>query len=245
MATIALIAGTGARLFPFGDVSEVEEPETRWGWPSTALLTWQQSGHRVLYLSRHGVTGNIPPHRVNYRANIAALAACEAEYIVALNGVGAIQHDLEPGSLVIPDQLIDYTWGRQHTIHDGSNLEVEYIDFTEPYDNKLRHDLIAAGHSASLPLADSGTYAVTQGPRLETAAEIDRLERDGCDIVGMTAMPEAVLAREYGVPYASCCIVLNAAAGRGGAPIHTQIRGHMETGMQAAAALFAELLQRL
>ena len=245
MATVALIAGAGAGLYPLGDVSEVEEPETRWGWPSAALLTWQQAGHRVVYLARHGALGDIPPHLVNYRANIAALAACEVDSVIALNGVGAIRPDLAPGSLIIPDQLVDYTWGRPHTVFDAEREELEYIDFTEPYDKDLRSDLIEAGRSASLQLTAGATYGVTQGPRLETAAEIDRLERDGCDVVGMTSMPEAALARECGLSYASCCIVMNAAAGRGDGSIHAEIGAHMDAGMQAAASLFAEFLQRL
>jgi 5'-methylthioinosine phosphorylase len=243
MAIVGIIGGTGAALFPPAERAEEQYPDTEWGKPSAPVRCWTQEGHDILFLARHGVDGNIPPHRVNYRANIAALADAGADYIIALNAVGGISAEALPGSLVIPDQLIDYTWGRAHTRYDTSAVNIEYIDFTIPYDDEVRSVLVMAGANAGLRLQASGTYGVTQGPRLETAAEIDRLERDGCALVGMTAMPETGLAREYGLRYASCCIVVNAAAGRDNTAIHAEIDTHLRTGMQDAATLVAEFLR--
>jgi 5'-methylthioinosine phosphorylase len=243
MASIAIIGGTGAQLFPAAASARERYPDTEWGKPSAPLREWQQDGHDILFLSRHGVDGNIPPHRVNYRANIAALSTCGTDYVIALNAVGAIAADIVPGSLVLPDQLIDYTSGRAHSRYEGEKLETQYVDFTKPYDDKLRKILIKASGNTGIGLHPSGTYGVTQGPRLETAAEIDRLEQDGCSLVGMTAMPEAVLAREYGLPYASCAIVVNAAAGRSSTAIHAEIDQHLNSGMAAAAGLIAEFVR--
>lgn len=245
MVTVGVIAGSGAELFPVGGTGKPAKSDTRWGSPSAPLRTWQQSGREVVFLARHGEAGAIPPHRVNYRANVAAMADRRVDWLIALNTVGAIRSDLQAGSLVIPDQLIDYTWGRGHTIFDDDKSEIEFIDFTEPYSTDLRTYLIAAAGPASLQVTDGATYGATQGPRLETTAEIDRLERDGCDIVGMTGMPEAALAREFGLCYASLCIVVNTAAGRGSNPIHSEIGDHLQAGLLAAGSLFAAFLQQL
>ncbi|MDR0379209.1 MAG: S-methyl-5'-thioinosine phosphorylase, partial [Candidatus Accumulibacter sp.] len=156
----------------------------------------------------------IAPHEINYRANIWALVERGARAIVAVASVGCIRPDLKPGDVVVPHQIIDYTWGRKNTYHEGSDNAVVHVDFTEPYDPGLRARLIGAANDAGVPVGDGAVYAATQGPRLETAAEIDRLERDGADVVGMTGMPEAILARERGVPYAAIDVVVNYAAGR-------------------------------
>ena len=244
MAIVGIMGGTGAALFPVAAETELSHPDTEWGPPSAPLLCWQQDNHDVVFLSRHGPTGNIPPHLVNYRANIASMAASGVDYLISLNAVGGIATGVRPGTLVLPDQLIDYTWGRAHTRYEGERL-TEYIDITEPYDSLLRGFLIKAAAAAELELTPSGTYGVTQGPRLETRAEIDRLERDGCTLVGMTGMPEASLAREYGLRYASCCMVVNVAAGRSNTAIHAEIDRYLAESMQSAASLLGQLLKSL
>jgi len=246
MARLGIIAGSGAAYFPQFAGAEVCQAENQWGAVIDGIARWQEAGHEILFLSRHGLAGNIPPHRVNYRANLRALADLGADCVLALNAVGGITPQMEPGRLVLPHQLIDYTWGREHSYHGGDpEVPLEFIDFTNPYSDILRSNAIKAAALAGLLLLDRGVYGVTQGPRLETAAEIDRLERDGCDIVGMTGMPEAGLARELGLPYASCSLVVNWAAGRSAAAIHTEMSAFLRTGMLQAAALSKALLQLL
>lgn len=240
---VAIIGGTGAELFPGLSGAISVQPEVRWGSCSAAVECWSWHQHEILFLRRHGPDGAIPPHVVNYRANIQALCDLGADQIVALNAVGGITHQAAPGSLLIPDQLIDYTWGREHTYFDGTDTTLEFIEFTDPYESNLRKNLIDAAARLSLQLAGAGVYGATQGPRLETAAEIARLERDGCDVVGMTGMPEAALARELGVPYASCCFVVNWAAGKGSGAIHAEIDGFLRSGMEAVVSLLSEYLR--
>ena len=242
MAALAVIGGTGAGLFPHPAELETVQVEGEWGETSAPVKRWRLYGHEVLFIARHGEEGTIAPHRVNYRANIAALKDLGADSIIAINAVGAIAALAAPGQLVFPDQLIDYTWGREHTYFDGESGPLSFIDFTKPYDLKLREVLINAAVDRNLQLLDGAVYGATQGPRLETAAEIDRLERDGCDIVGMTAMPEAALARELGLPYASCCIVVNWAAGRSDMAIHDEIAGFLQQGMSQAAEVVDALV---
>jgi 5'-deoxy-5'-methylthioadenosine phosphorylase len=189
---------------------------TPYGEPSGAVTYGRIGCQDVVFLARHGYGHTIPPHLVNYRANIWALGkAAGAEGIISVASVGGIRADLGPGIVVVPDQIIDYTWGRHTTYHEGGDKPVVHIDFTEPYDATLRTRVLAAAAKAGEAAVDGAVYAATQGPRLETAAEIRRLERDGADIVGMTGMPEACLARELDVPYAAICVVANWAAGRG------------------------------
>jgi len=243
MGRLALIGGTGAGLYPQGQAAElVELPAGSWGAPSAVPRAWQVGAHELLFLPRHGVDGRIPPHRVNYRANIDLLATWSPDAVVAMNAVGAIEAQYDFGGLVVPEQLIDYTYGRAHTYFDDRRSETEYIDFTNPYDDKIRLSLIKAAAAGEIPLSGEGTCGITQGPRLETAAEIDRLERDGCTLVGMTGMPEAALARERGLPYASLCLVVNAAAGRGDQPIHADIGRHLQTALTAAHRLIERWL---
>jgi purine nucleoside phosphorylase len=174
---------------------------------------WQ--GRKLLFLHRHGGQGRpIPPHRVNYRANLWALRELGATRILGVNAVGGIGA-MQPGSLVIPDQIIDYTWGREHSFDDGASGTLLHVDFTQPYDAALRATLLEAAGAAGVPSRDGAVMAVVQGPRLETAAEVQRFARDGCDLIGMTGMPEAALARELAIPYAAICMVVNAAAGLG------------------------------
>lgn len=211
---LAVIGGSGLTQLANLDVSHREVLRTPYGEPSGAVTFGQICGRPVAFLARHGYGHTIPPHEVNYRANIWALSKCGAKAIVSVASVGSIRADLKPGDVVIPHQIIDYTWGRKSTYHEGQDSPVVHIDFTEPYDRSLRELLIKAAGIAGVAISDSGVYAATQGPRLETVAEIDRLERDGADLVGMTGMPEAALARELGVPYAAINLVANYAAGR-------------------------------
>ena len=212
---LAVIGGTGLTQLANLRVTHREVLRTPYGDPSGAVTFGELCGRPVAFLARHGYGHTIPPHEVNYRANIWALAKIGAKAIVSVASVGSIRADLKPGDLLVPDQIIDYTWGRKSTFHEGDHCQVTHVDFTEPYDQGLRKHLLSAGAALGIPIEDGGVYATTQGPRLETAAEINRLERDGADIVGMTGMPEAVLAREIGVPYAAVSVVANYAAGRG------------------------------
>jgi 5'-deoxy-5'-methylthioadenosine phosphorylase len=212
---LAVIGGSGLSQLANLDVSHREVLRTPYGEPSGAVTFGQICGSPVAFLARHGYGHSIPPHEVNYRANIWALKERGAVGIISVASVGSIRADLKPGDVVIPHQIIDYTWGRKSTYHEGQDCKVAHIDFTDPYDAGLRQQLIAAAQRAGIPVSESSVYAATQGPRLETAAEINRFERDGVDVVGMTGMPEAALARELGVPYAAISVVANYAAGRG------------------------------
>lgn len=212
---LAIIGGSGLTQLACLEIARREVVRTPFGEPSSTLTHGRIGSQEVVFLARHGHNHTIPPHRVNYRANIWALAkAAGAEAIVSVASVGGIRADLKPGTLVVPHQILDYTWGRPHTFFDGGEAPVVHVDFTEPYDRALRERLLCAGEAARLPLTDGAVYATTQGPRLESAAEVDKLERDGADIVGMTGMPEAALARELEVPYAALCVVANWGAGR-------------------------------
>jgi 5'-methylthioinosine phosphorylase len=242
MARIAIIGGTGAELFPHGQDATEISAAGKWGEPSSSLRLWTQGDHEILFLCRHGAEGGIPPHRVNYRANIAALAEQGVDEIIALNAVGGIVPGIVAGSLVIPGQLVDYTYGRAHSFFDSPNDRKQYIDFTEPYTQKIRDRLKQAADAAGVTYTASGVYGVTQGPRLETAAEIDRLERDGCSIVGMTSMPEAALAREVGLPYACLGLVVNAAAGRSNTAIHQDIERYLQSAVALAGQLILSYL---
>jgi 5'-methylthioadenosine phosphorylase len=187
-----------------------------YGEPSGALTFGRINAREVVFLARHGYGHTIPPHMVNYRANIWALHAANVTHVVSVASVGGIRSDLVPGVIAVPHQIIDYTWGRKSTFYEGDERGVVHIDFTHPYCEKLRLHCIEAARLAQQSIVEGGVYAASQGPRLETAAEIDRLERDGADMVGMTGMPEAALAREQGLCYAAVAVVANYAAGRAG-----------------------------
>ncbi|MDJ0862883.1 MAG: S-methyl-5'-thioinosine phosphorylase [Gammaproteobacteria bacterium] len=245
MTELAIIGGTGLTSLPGLSIDGREDVATPFGKPSAALIRGHFHARPVLFLPRHGVAGNIPPHQVNYRANVWALREVGTRQIIAVNAVGGIQADLVPGTLLIPDQLIDYTHSRRNTFFEDELEHVVHVDFTEPYCPTLREVLIAAAREAGLAAVERGTYGVTQGPRLETSAEVDRLERDGCQVVGMTGMPEAVLARELDLCYAACVVVANAAAGRGaGAISMAEIEFNLESGMERVRALLVEVLKR-
>jgi len=212
---LAIIGGSGLTQLASLEVTFRKAARTPYGEPSGALTFGKLRGRDVAFLARHGYGHTIPPHEVNYRANIWALREEGAAEIVSVASVGGIRADLDPGTLVIPHQIIDYTWGRRSTFFEGGDVPVSHVDFTRPYSEPLRQKLLAAARACGEPLLDGAVYAATQGPRLETAAEIDRLERDGADVVGMTGMPEAALARELDLPYAAIAVVVNHAAGRG------------------------------
>ena len=211
---LAIIGGTGLTRLANLDVKRRRALHTPYGEPSSQLTSGAIRGVAVVFLARHGDAHTIPPHQVNYRANLWALKEEGAREIVSVATVGGIRRDLGPGALVVPHQIVDYTWGRASTYFEGS-AAVKHVDFTEPYSAGLRARLLAAAGRSGATAGDGAVYAATQGPRLETAAEIDRLERDGADIVGMTGMPEAALARELDLEYAAIAVVVNHAAGRG------------------------------
>lgn len=211
---LGIIGGSGLTQLASLDVSHREIVRTPYGEPSGAVTFGQINGRAAMFLPRHGHGHTIPPHEVNYRANVWALWKRGASAIVSVASVGGIRSNLNPGDIVIPHQIIDYTWGRKSTYHEGSGCTVTHVDFTDPYDEALRQALALAASDAGLAVHIGAVYAATQGPRLETAAEINRLERDGADVVGMTGMPEAILARELDLPYAALNVIANHAAGR-------------------------------
>lgn len=211
---LAIIGGTGLTALPNLQIVRREVVRTPYGDPSGALTHGTIRGQAVIFLARHGYGHTIPPHRVNYRANMWALAQQKVSYIVSVASVGGIRPDLTPGTLAIPDQILDYTYDREFTYFTGLDQRVVHVDFTQPYCEPLRQRLLRAAREAGEAVQEGGTYATTQGPRLETAAEINRLERDGADMVGMTGMPEASLARELELCYAAVAVIVNYAAGR-------------------------------
>ncbi len=244
MIRTAVIGGTGA-----GDIlpppqATAQAVTTPFGSPSGPVFRWPVHGGECLFLGRHGTAAEIAPHAVNYRANIWALRHLGADQVIGLNAVGGIHEDARPGRLVVPDQLLDYTWGRPQTFCGAPGFPLTHVDFTDCFSGELRARLIAAAQRLGLDAVPHGTYGVTQGPRLETAAEIRRMARDGCDVVGMTAMPEAGLARELDLPYAICAVVVNRAAGLGSGAqdIHAELRRHLTDGMRAAGRVIQAVL---
>ena len=209
MPTVAIIGGSGLSQLGNMEATQRRVARTPYGEPSGALTFGHIKGCDVVFLARHGYGHTIAPHEVNYRANIWALKDVGADCVVSVASVGGIRSDLTPGALVLPHQIIDYTWGRSSTYFEGAGVPVNHIDFTEPYSAQLRRKILAAAKACGEKILDGGTYAATQGPRLETAAEITRLERDGAHIVGMTGMPEAALAREISLDYAAIAVVAN------------------------------------
>jgi len=246
MAKLAIIGGTGLTSLKDLEITRREVMHTPYGEPSAPLVFGEMAGKEVVFLPRHGAGHTIPPHKVNYRANLWALNESGAEQVIAVNAVGGIRADMVPGKLVIPNQIIDYTWSRINTYFEEGLTNVTHIDFTEPYCGTLRDSLISCASDIGLAVLAEGTYAATQGPRLETAAEIDRLERDGCDLVGMTGMPEAALARELELCYASVAVVANMAAGRGDEAITMEmIERHLISGMTDVRSLLEQVVPRL
>jgi len=244
---LAIIGGTGLTRLSTLQVAHREVVRTPYGDPSSALLFGQIAGREAVFLARHGHGHTIPPHRVNYRANLSALRERGASAVVAVASVGAIGPN-RPGDLVLPHSLIDYTSGRASTYFDGGDQTVVHVDFTHPYSPELRTCCLAAAAAAGVMLQDGGVYGVVNGPRLETAAEIDRMDRDGATLVGMTGMPEAALARELGLDYAAICVVVNHAAGRGDSAQMISmdgITGVVETAMDKVRTLLEHVAPRV
>jgi len=239
MTVVAIIGGSGLTNLNNLRITRREVVRTPYGEPSAPMVYGELADREVVFLPRHGASHTIPPHAINYRANIWAIQRSGVKNVIAINAVGGISAGyLEPGMLVIPDQIVDYTWGRDHTFFGGEHKVVTHVDFTEPYCEGLRQTLIAGARSVKLNVVERGTYAATQGPRFESAAEIRRFEGDGCDIVGMTGMPEAGLARELGLCYASIALVVNPAAGKVKGVIELkEIQQHLESGMAKVRTL--------
>jgi 5'-methylthioadenosine phosphorylase len=243
---LAIIGGSGLTRLSTLAIAHREVVRTPYGEPSSALVFGQIAERDVLFLARHGHGHTIPPHRVNYRANLWALKARGADAVIAVASVGGIAARHAPGDLVLPHQVIDYSSGREATFFDGGDRNVVHVDFTHPYTPALRGRCLDAARRAAIPLHDGGVYAAVSGPRLETAAEIDRYERDGATLVGMTGMPEAVLARELGLAYASIAVVVNHAAGRGDSAHLVsldRIAAVLERGMELVRKLLDHIVQ--
>jgi 5'-deoxy-5'-methylthioadenosine phosphorylase len=243
MSRIGIIGGSGLTRLRALEVDHRELIGTPYGDPSAPMLFGRLEGLEVAFLPRHGGNHQVPPHMVNYRANIWAFKEVGVERVIGMAAVGGIGPAMAPGRLCVPDQIIDYTHGRKHTFYEQDLTSVIHIDFTEPYCGPLRDCLIDAGRRVGVDLVDGGVYGATQGPRLETRAEIQRMARDGCDVVGMTGMPEAALARELELCYANLSLVVNWAAGLGdGGPITMrEIERHLEEGMSRAVQVVSAL----
>jgi 5'-methylthioadenosine phosphorylase/5'-methylthioinosine phosphorylase len=245
MTLLAIIGGSGLTKLKNLEVTDRIVMRTPYGEPSAPLVYGSLKGRSVVFLPRHGQGHTIPPHKINYQANLWALKEQGASHVIAVAAVGGIAVDLLPGELIFPDQIIDYTYGRAHTFF-GNQKQVTHIDFTFPYCEELRQVLIDAAKRAELTVATTGTYAATQGPRFESIAEIRRLERDGAHIVGMTGMPETGLARELGLCYAAIGVVANAAAGKAEGVISLkQIEKNLETGMEKVRTLLEYVIPLL
>lgn len=240
MSKIGIIGGTGFTNIRGLQIMHREVVSTPYGEASAPLTHGRLGSQELLFLPRHGSGHTIPPHRVNYRANIWAMKELGVKQVIGLATVGGITQP--PLAMVIPDQLIDYSWGREHTFFDGEDGRVSHVDFSSPFCGDLRNRLINTALAADIAVVTAGVYGVTQGPRLESAAEIRRLQADGCDVVGMTALPEAALAREKGICYATCAIVVNWAAGKGeGAITQELIDEHLKSGREVIGRLLLQL----
>jgi len=243
---LGIIGGTGLTQLSNLEITRRQVVRSPYGEPSGALTFGRLGGREVVFLARHGYGHTIPPHAVNYRANIWALHSAKVSRVVSVASVGGIRADLKPGTLALPSQIVDYTYGRKHTFFDGPDQPVTHVDFTHPYCDKLRGQLLDAARKAKQAIVDGGVYAASQGPRLESAAEIDRLERDGAAMVGMTGMPEAALARELGLRYATVAVVVNYAAGRGDSAdaVHLEkINAVIKTTMVKVRTLLEKLVE--
>ncbi|WP_020650170.1 S-methyl-5'-thioinosine phosphorylase [Solimonas variicoloris] len=244
---IAVIGGTGMNQWPGLDIERRLVVDTPYGPASAPLLEGRIYGTRAIFLARHGEGHKIPPHAINYRANLWALQQAGVQSVIAIAAVGGIAPWFKPGEIAVPADLVDYTWGREHSYSDGRpGSTLQHAEFAEPYAQALRRALIEAAARAATPLAGEGVLAVTQGPRLETVAEIRRCARDGCDMVGMTGMPEAALARELGLDYACLAVSVNWGAGvQGVGDIHAEIAQSIEAGMAKVRAVLAAALPAL
>ena len=244
MTTVAIIGGSGLTNLKNLRITRREVIRTPYGEPSAPMVFGQLGGQEAVFLPRHGAGHTIPPHEVNYRANIWAIKQTGVAKVIAVNAVGGISPAyLASGTLVIPDQIIDHTYGRAHTFFGSEHKKVTHVDFTYPYCEELRQILIQAAARAKIKVVGRGTYGATQGPRFESAAEIRRMERDGADIVGMTGMPEAGLARELELCYASISLVVNPAAGKAKDTISLkEIEMNLEMGMAPVRSLLEQVI---
>ena len=247
MSFTAIIGGTGLTELKNLDITHQEMVNTPFGSPSGPLTFGKVSGNDVVFLARHGYHHTIPPHKVNYRANLWALREVGVKRIIAVAAVGGITPSMGPERIVIPHQIIDYTWGRSQTFFEDDLSSVTHIDFTHPYTQALRQILLSSASELKFNPQDGGVYAATQGPRLESIAEVVKLERDGCNIVGMTGMPEAALARELGLEYAACALVINWAAGKDGDNIISlqEMEKYLESGMAKIRQILESTLPRI
>jgi 5'-methylthioadenosine phosphorylase/5'-methylthioinosine phosphorylase len=233
MSKFAIIGGTGLSRMKGLNITKTESLETPFGNPSANFVHGNINDKDIVFLARHGNPHTIPPHKINYRANIWGLKKLGVTDIIAVAAVGGITPQMKPAHIVIPDQIIDYSYGREHTFFSDELDPVTHIDFTFPYNQILRDNLIQTATQLKLSISTSATYGCTQGPRLESAAEIKRMEQDGCDLVGMTGMPEAALAKEMGINYAAISVVVNWAAGKSECEITlSEIEIHLKKGME-------------
>lgn len=243
MNRIAVIGGTGMGNWPGLVIDARREVETPYGAPSGPVLFGRINGSAVVFLARHGEGHRIPPHRINYRANIAALRSVGVTEMIAIAAVGGIAPWFAPGEVAVPADLIDYTYGREHTFSDGARgTELRHVEMGEPYHPALRLRLMQAALDVDVKLIERGVMGITQGPRLESPAEIRRLARDGCDMVGMTGMPEAALAAELGLRYACLAVSVNWGAGIGTGGIHDEIQRSIEIGMAKVRSILGGVL---
>lgn len=246
MTKIAIIGGTGLTSIKGFKETGREVTSTPFGEASAPLIQGDLFGKEVCFIARHGTKHTIPPHKINYRANIWLLKNAGVEKVISVNAVGSIRSDMQPSSLIIPDQIIDYTTSRNNTFYEEELTNVVHIDFTQPFCEELRQSIINVANTKKIEIVSEGTYAATEGPRLETAAEVNRLERDGCHLIGMTCMPEAALAREQELCYASISVVANLAAGRGTEDLNMDmIEKNLNEGMEHAHQLIDAVIPTL
>lgn len=238
---LGIIGGTGLNQLQGLRITDKRALNTRYGQPSAPVQIGRLQEQPVAFLPRHGLGHRMPPHAINYRANLYALKLLGVSHIVAVAAVGGIAENLAPAELALPEDLIDYTWGRAHSYSLSDADALQHVEFSPPYSQQLRHALIESAQRLEVRLHAGGVHAVTQGPRLETAAEVRRLQRDGADMVGMTGMPEAALAAELGLPYACLAVVVNWAAGLGEGAIHAEIESNIQHGMAKAMKLIEGL----
>lgn len=244
--TLGIIGGTGLTQISELTITGQQELDTPFGKPSAAYVFGELNGQKLVFLARHGNPHRIPPHKINYRANIWGFKQLGVSDIVAVAAVGGITPAMGPAVIAIPDQIIDYSYGREHTFFADDLEQVTHIDFSQPYQEQLRQRLISAAQSAQLDVVTQGTYGCTQGPRLESAAEIKRMLQDGCDLVGMTGMPEAALAKELELAYANVSVVANWGAGIvDGEITMAEIEKNLHLGMARAIALLQALVLHL
>lgn len=246
MTRLGIIGGSGLTRLKDFEITGRRVVRTPYGEPSAPLTYGQLGGQEVVFLPRHGQGHTIPPHCINYQANLWALKECGVSHVAAVAAVGGIAANLVSGEIAFPDQIIDYTWGRAHTFFGNTQTSVTHVDFTQPYCEALRAIMIDAARRVGLPTVNEGTYAATQGPRFESIAEIRKLERDGATMVGMTGMPEAGLARELGLCYATVAVIANPAAGKAAGEISLkQIEQSLEQGMDKVRRLLEQTIPLL